>query len=169
MTYITYTHTGCPLGQLLVAATQHGICALYMGDTHDELKDKLLQAFLGSTLNRNDTALQHWVGTLIQYLNGQQQQLDIPVDMQGTDFQQRVWNALHTIPYGQTRSYSEIANQIQQPKAFRAVAHACGSNPVPLIIPCHRVVRSDGSLGGYGSGIERKQALLEMEKHAQII
>lgn len=165
MTQITFTFTDSPLGRLLVAATHNGVCTLYIGDNEATLETALTHTFADSMLIRDDAAMQHWVDILLQYLNGKRQHLDIPVDVQGTDFQQRVWDTLRTIPYGETRSYSEIANQIQHPKAVRAVANACGSNPVPLIIPCHRVVRSDGSLGGYGSGIERKQALLEMEKH----
>jgi AraC family transcriptional regulator, regulatory protein of adaptative response / methylated-DNA-[protein]-cysteine methyltransferase len=107
--------------------------------------------------------LSHWVDMLVSHLNGQQPHLDLPLDVQATAFQWRVWQELQSIPYGSTRSYSQVAKTLGQPKATRAVARACATNPVPLVVPCHRVVREDGNTGGYRWGLERKQQLLAQE------
>ena len=160
---IQYTIGDCPLGCLLVAATERGISAVNVGDSDTALEAALQKEYFAAKIHRNDANLKPWVGTLLRHLKGQQPHLDLPVDVQATAFQWRVWEALRKIPYGQTRSYSEIARAIGHPRATRAVARACATNPVPIVIPCHRVVRADGGLGGYGLGIERKQALLEQE------
>lgn len=160
---IRYTITDCVLGRLIVAATHNGICFVAMGDQDVYLKAALATTCLKQTYERNDVALYEWVGMLQRYCSGEETNLDIPLDIKGSSFQHRVWDALRTIPYGETRTYTDIARLINQPTAARAVANACGANPVSLIIPCHRVIRSDGTLGGYGSGIERKRALLDME------
>ncbi len=112
---------------------------------------------------RNDPRFEQWVSALLAYLSGSLPHLDLPLDVQATAFQRRVWDALQTIPYGMTRSYQDVADSIGQPEAVRAVAHACATNPVALVIPCHRVVRKDGSLGGYRWGLDRKRALLAQE------
>ncbi len=125
----------------------------------------LHQEYPAAQTRRDDEALGGWTQEIICSLEERRPQLDdLPVDVQGTEFQERVWRELRAIPYGSTRSYSEVARAIGQPAAVRAVAHACGANHVALVIPCHRVVREDGSLGGYKWGIERKKALLAQER-----
>ena len=162
-TTITYTITPCPLGYLLVAATPQGICAVRLGDSEAALTTTLVDEFSAATLQRSDDALLPWVSTIQDYLHGGHPQMDLPLDIRATAFQSRVWTALQQIPYGSTRSYSAVAEAIGQPTAVRAAARACATNPVALVIPCHRVVREDGSLGGYRWGIERKEALLAQE------
>ena len=166
-TAITYTITPCPLGYLLVAATPKGICAVRLGDSEAELTTTLVGEFSSATLLRSDETLLPWVSTMQDYLHGGHPQMDLPLDIRATAFQRRVWTALQQIPYGSTRSYSEVAEAIGQPTAARAVARACATNPVALVIPCHRVVREDGSLSGYRWGIERKEALLAQEAIAR--
>ncbi|HWE64762.1 MAG TPA: bifunctional DNA-binding transcriptional regulator/O6-methylguanine-DNA methyltransferase Ada [Chloroflexota bacterium] len=160
---IHYTTATSPLGWLLVAATERGICVVRFGESAADLEQALAREFSAATLERDDAALQPWVDALARYLDGRQPRLDLPLDVQATAFQSRVWEALRAIPYGSTRSYSQIARAIGQPTAARAVAQACASNPAALIIPCHRVVRDDGSLSGYRWGVERKRSLLARE------
>lgn len=161
---IHYTIVDCPLGRLLVAATDRGICAVSLGDDDTELEASLRREYPAAETHLDmSSTLTPWVRVLLRHLHGQQPHLDLPLDIQATAFQWRVWEELRKIPYGQTRSYSEVAAAIGQPKARRAVARACATNPVAIVIPCHRVIREDGSLSGYGGGIERKRALLEQE------
>lgn len=159
---VTYSVVPCPLGWLLVAATERGICAVRLGDRQADLEDTLAAEFGQADLRRDDAGLGEWVAAVLAYLGGTPS-LDLPLDVQATAFQQRVWEALRAIPYGSTRSYQDIAEAIGQPSAVRAVAHACATNPAALVIPCHRVVRKDGSLGGYRWGLARKRALLNQE------
>jgi AraC family transcriptional regulator of adaptative response/methylated-DNA-[protein]-cysteine methyltransferase len=161
---IRYTLTECHLGRLLLAATQRGVCALYLGDVDGPLEKELKREFQAATLVRDDEELKAWAGEVLKHLRGQQPHVDLPLDVQATAFQWRVWQELRAIPYGSTRTYQQIAEQLGQPTAARAVARACATNPVSVVIPCHRVVRGDGGLGGYRWGLERKQALLEREK-----
>ena len=161
---ISYTLVDCPLGRLLIAIAQRGMCALYLGNSDTELVAELLGEYPAAEFHRNDVDLSLWVSSLIDHLKCKQIHLDLPLDVQATAFQWRVWEELRAIPYGNTRSYSEIAQAIGHPKAVRAVARACATNPVSLVIPCHRVIREDGSLAGYRWGLERKQALLAQEK-----
>jgi AraC family transcriptional regulator, regulatory protein of adaptative response / methylated-DNA-[protein]-cysteine methyltransferase len=163
---IMYTTTASPLGSLLVAATERGLCTVRFGESVAELEQGLVREFPAATIRRDDAALRPWVDALVHYLDGRQPQLDLPLDVQATAFQSRVYEALRAIPYGSTRSYSQVAQAIGRPTAVRAVAHACATNPVALVIPCHRVVRDDGSLGGYRWGVERKRALLDQEAQA---
>ncbi len=162
---INYTVVDCPLGRLLVAATEKGICAISLGDTDTELEAALCTEYPAAEIAQDSDGvdLSRLVDPLISHLNGQQPHLDLPLDVQATAFQWRVWEELRTIPYGSTRSYSQVAQAMGEPKATRAVARACATNPVPLVIPCHRVVREDGDPGGYRWGRERKQRLLEQE------
>ncbi len=160
-TAITYATGNSSLGRLLVAATEHGICSVKAGSNDDDLLRSLRLEFPRARLSRGKKA-SNFLEALNEYLSGQEVRL--PVDLKGTNFQLRVWTALRDIPLGETRTYSEVAEMIGEPKAVRAVANACASNPVPLIIPCHRVIRKDGSLGGYGLGINRKKALLSTER-----
>lgn len=163
-TTITYAITPCPLGYLLVAATRQGICAVRLGDAEAELAATLADEFPAAQVERGDGDLDQWVASLLNYLSGMQPHLDLPLDVRATAFQRRVWSALQQIPYGSTRSYSEVAQAIGQPTATRVVARACATNPVAMVVPCHRVVREDGGLGGYRWGIERKKALLALEQ-----
>jgi AraC family transcriptional regulator of adaptative response/methylated-DNA-[protein]-cysteine methyltransferase len=161
---ITYTIAGCALGRLLVAATGRGLCAVRLGDSDAELESALAAEFRAAEIHRDAAALGEWVGTILRHLEGEQTSLDLPLDVRATAFQRRVWEELRRIPYGATRSYGDVARAVGQPSAVRAVARACASNPVALVTPCHRVVRGDGSLGGYRWGLERKRALLAAEQ-----
>lgn len=161
---IHYTIVPCPLGLLLVAATERGLCAITLGDTDDALTDGLKKEYPAANVTRDASGLDTAVEAIIRHLHGQEPHLDLPLDVQATAFQWRVWEALQAIPYGSTRSYSEIARAIGQPTAARAVAQACATNRVALAIPCHRVVRESGDLGGYRWGIERKRTLLAHEQ-----
>ncbi|MEP0909327.1 bifunctional DNA-binding transcriptional regulator/O6-methylguanine-DNA methyltransferase Ada [Leptolyngbya sp. GB1-A1] len=151
-------------GWLLVAATQQGLCSVRLGETALELEQELQQEFKAAQLQPDDPELQQWVQHLLDYLGGAQALPALPIDVQATAFQIRVWEALRAIPLGTTASYSDIAQQIGQPKSVRAVARACASNPIALVIPCHRVIQKGGGLSGYRWGIDRKQELLSLEK-----
>lgn len=161
--HVRYTVVNSPLGQLLVAATDKGLCSVRLGD-ETRLVSELENEFAGAKLTRDGAALDAEVTQILAYLEGKAPHLELPLDVQATAFQRQVWQALQTIPYGETRSYKEVAKAIGKPKAVRAVAGACAANPVALVVPCHRVVRSDGSLSGYRWGMKRKRALLEGEK-----
>ena len=159
-TRVTYAIGDCPIGRLLVASTAHGICTVNVGAHDEELVGALMREYPNGHVSKSeDFGLLDGVR---KHLRGQM--VKLPLDIRGTDFQLKVWTALQRIPLGETRSYSEVAKMIGEPKAVRAVANACASNPVPLIVPCHRVVRKDGSLGGYALGLSRKKALLSSER-----
>ena len=153
----------CSLGFLLVAATPKGLCSVALGDSEEQLIASLHQEFPVAEIQSDDPQLQTWTESLLAHLAGQKPQLDLPLDVKATAFQWRVWQILRSINYGDTRSYSQVAEMMGQPQAVRAVARACATNPVALVVPCHRVMRSDGSLGGFRWGLERKQALLAQE------
>jgi AraC family transcriptional regulator of adaptative response/methylated-DNA-[protein]-cysteine methyltransferase len=161
---IRYTVSPSPIGRILVAGTNRGVSAIYMGRSDNELTAMLRREYPEAQISRNPESVSRWVRPIVRHLAGRHPQLDLPLDIQGTVFQRRVWEALRRIPYGETRSYTDVARQLGQPKARRAVARACATNPVSLVIPCHRVIRGDGGLGGYGGGVERKQTLLATEK-----
>jgi len=163
---IAFSMTDSPLGSLLVAMTERGICSVEMGDAEAPLVERLKEEFPQADLTRNDQELKQALQAVLDYLNGWQPHIDLPLDIRVTAFQQRVLDELRRIPYGETRTYGEIAAAIGKPKAARAVGSACNKNPVPLIIPCHRVIGSTGSLTGYAFGLERKQILLNLEKDA---
>jgi len=148
------------LGRLLVATTSHGICSVNVGEDDAKLVEALKQEYPKARIVRSERAAR-FVRGLNRHLQGQA--VKLPLDIRGTDFQLRVWTALRLIPVGSTCSYSQVAAMIGEPRAARAVANACASNPVPLIIPCHRVIRNDGGIGGYGLGVPRKRALLAKE------
>ena len=145
----------------MVAATEHGICSVNVGSNDAELLAALRREYPKARLVKTDRA-ERFLEGINKHLRGQEARL--PLDIRGTEFQLKVWSALQRIPLGETRSYSEVAGMIGEPRAVRAVGNACASNPVPLIVPCHRVIREDGSLGGYGLGIKRKRTLLAAEK-----
>jgi AraC family transcriptional regulator of adaptative response/methylated-DNA-[protein]-cysteine methyltransferase len=160
---ISSTIVETPLGQLLIATTERGLCAVRLGDSAEALQTELQTEFPRAEIHRDDAQLQPAVEALVQYLNGHEVALNLPLDIQATAFQRRVWEALQAIPFGETRSYTDIATAIAQPSAVRAVARACAANPVALVIPCHRVICGDGSLSGYRWGLQRKAALLARE------
>lgn len=161
---IFYSVVDCPLGQLLVAVTDRGICKISLGDTVDDLIVDMEAEFELAERIRDDEGVGFWTEKIIGYLEGWQPDLDLPLDIRATAFQMKVWQKLQAIPVGETRTYSDIAEAIGQPTASRAVANACANNPVALVIPCHRIIRKDKSLGGYRWGLERKSAILEQEQ-----
>jgi AraC family transcriptional regulator, regulatory protein of adaptative response / methylated-DNA-[protein]-cysteine methyltransferase len=162
---IRYTCADSPLGRILIAATDKGICSIQFADSDEELEQGLKQEFPFAARRRDSEGMADLSANLMQHMRGLQPAPALPLDIQATAFQRRVWSYLQSIRFGETRSYSEIAKAIKQPTAVRAVAHACATNPVAIAIPCHRVVRSNGDLGGYRWGLERKKTLLEMETH----
>ncbi|MBK8022432.1 MAG: bifunctional DNA-binding transcriptional regulator/O6-methylguanine-DNA methyltransferase Ada [Chloroflexi bacterium] len=161
---IAFATARCPFGVLLVGMTERGICAVKLGDTSDALIADLQAEFPAAQLCEDPEALHPMLTAINRYLNGETPHLDLPLDIQATAFQRRVWEALRQIPYGETRTYAEIARAIDAPKAARAVGNACADNQTALIIPCHRVVRGDGVIGHYRWGSDRKKRLLAMEK-----
>ena len=165
---IRYTCTDSPLGRLLVAATDKGICAIQFASSDGELEQGLKHEFPFAVRRRDDEGLRGWKNDLLRQMQGQKLNSALPLDIQATAFQRRVWAHLQSIPFGATRSYQQVAKAIRHPAATRAVARACATNPVAVAIPCHRVVRSNGEMGGYRWGLERKQALLKMEEQSSV-
>lgn len=163
---ITYTIVDSRLGKLMVAATEKGICAVSFGDNADELKGELEKEFFAASIENNDATLKDAVIAILKSLDGEKTILTLPLDLHASAFQMRVWSELRKIPYGETRSYGQIAEKLCNPKAVRAVARACATNPVALVNPCHRVIAGDGKLSGYKWGIERKAKLLTFEKES---
>lgn len=153
----------CSLGYALVAATSKGICAILLGDDVQRLERELRARFPNATIDAGDAAFDRLVATVVAFVESPDRGWRLPLDVRGTAFQQRVWEALRRVPPGSTTSYSELARRIGSPSAVRAVAQACAANPVAVAIPCHRVLRSDGSLSGYRWGVARKRALLQRE------
>lgn len=154
----------CSLGSILVARSQRGICAILLGDEPDRLARELQDQFPKAELIGGDPDFEQWVAQVVGFIETPSIGLRLPLDVRGTVFQQRVWQALREIPPGATASYRQIAERIGAPKAVRAVAQACASNHIAVAIPCHRVVRHDGTLSGYRWGVERKRELLQREK-----
>lgn len=163
-TEISYAITRSPLGRLLVAATRRGVCAVKLGSSEATLTADLRREFPAAIISRNSGALKGPVDALLRQLKGEEPHGALPLDVRGTAFQRRVWQHLKTIPEGRTASYGEIARALGRPKGARAVARACATNPVAIIVPCHRVVRAGGGLGGYRWGVERKRTLLKRER-----
>ena len=163
---IRYTCADSPLGRMLIAATERGICAIQFARTDDELLAGLKREFPFAVRKPDGGGLQSWVAALLRHMRGQDLDSSLPLDIRATAFQRRVWTYLQSIPFGATRSYGQVAQAIGRPSAARAVARACATNPVAVAIPCHRVVREDGSTGGYRWGIERKKTLLKIEQAA---
>jgi AraC family transcriptional regulator of adaptative response/methylated-DNA-[protein]-cysteine methyltransferase len=156
----------CSLGAILVARSKKGICAITLGDNPDELVRDLQDRFPNANLIGADRGFERLVAQVVGFVEAPRIGLDLPLDVRGTAFQQRVWQALRGIPAGKTASYAEVARRIGKPKAVRAVAQACGANKIAVAIPCHRVVKNDGVLSGYRWGVERKRALIEKEAKA---
>lgn len=161
---IRFTVAPSPLGRLLVAATERGVCAVTLGDTDEGLEEALRREYPDARVERAEEGLDEWVASVLRHLEGEEPALSLPLDVRATAFQWRVWKALREIPRGATRSYGEVAASLGMPSGARAVARACASNRVALVIPCHRVVREDGGMGGYRWGIERKEELLRRER-----
>ena len=161
---IGYSIVNSPLGRLLVGGTNRGVCAVAIGSSDDELRRGLEREYPRATIARDGARLEPWTKEILAQVAGRAPSLDLPIDVQATAFQWRVWNELLAIPRGQTRSYTDVAVAIGRPRAARAVARACATNPVALAIPCHRVVPAGGGVGGYRWGPARKRALLTSER-----
>lgn len=162
---IHYTIVDSPLGRLLVAGTEKGICSVCIGEIDAELEAALRKEYPAAEIEPDSSSiLSAWVCDLLHHLQGQQPHLALPIDVQASAFQWRVWRELQAIPYGETRSYGEIARALGDARKARAVAQACATNPVAIVIPCHRVVRENGATGGYRWGSQRKQQLLQREQ-----
>ncbi len=161
---IRYGVVPCTLGRLLVGATDRGVCSVMLGDSDRALEADLKREFPAATIERDDAAVRSWADVIVRSVEGTNSAASIPLDLQGTAFQMRVWKALQAIPYGATRSYSELAAAIGKPSAARAVARACATNRVAVVVPCHRIVPSSGGTGGYRWGPDRKRQLLKAEQ-----
>ncbi len=161
---ISFAVADCYLGKMLVARTEKGVCSVTFGDTNDFLEGKLHEEFPNAEITENKANLKEFVEEILQHLSGKNKLIDLPMDLQATAFQMQVWELLRKIPFGETLSYKQVAEKLGNPKAVRAVARACATNRVAVVIPCHRVIGSDGSLSGYRWGIERKEKLIDMEK-----
>lgn len=151
------------IGWVLVAGTGRGPCAIALGESREALIDSLEARFAGAEPREGDPDTARWLSRVTEWILSPRRRLDLPLDIRGTAFQRSVWRELCRIPAGTTASYGEVARRIGKPGSARAVARACASNPLALAVPCHRVIRSDGELGGYGGGVGRKRALLERE------
>jgi AraC family transcriptional regulator of adaptative response/methylated-DNA-[protein]-cysteine methyltransferase len=163
---IGYTIAKSPLGKVLVAATERGVSAVYLGDAENTMTADLREEYPRAEIAPATDSFQRWVREIVQRIEGKPARLELPLDLQATAFQRRVWQELQRIPRGKTRTYSEVARSLGQPKAVRAVARACATNPVSIVVPCHRVIREGGALAGYRWGLSRKQQLLEQERAA---
>lgn len=163
---IEYTIAKSPIGKVLVAATERGVSAVYLGDAQNKLVAELHEEYPRAEISPATGSVQRWVREIIQRIEGKPAQVDLPLDLQATAFQRRVWQELQRIPRGTTRTYSQVARALGRPKAVRAVARACATNPVSVVVPCHRVIREDGNLAGYRWGITRKERLLATERAA---
>jgi len=160
---IAFTTRESPLGRLVIATTRRGVCRIALGDDDAELEKKLRAEFPAADIARDDAALAPVVDEVLRRIDGDVPAAELPVDVRGTAFQQRVWRELRRIPRGETRSYGEVAAAVGAPGGARAVGQACGSNPVAIVVPCHRVVGAGGGLGGYAWGLDAKRSLLERE------
>lgn len=160
---ISYTITASTFGYMLVAATERGVSAISFGAKERGLEEGLHAEYPAAEIVRDDTAMRRWVTDVLRSVEEGVEQPQLPLDIRATAFRRRVWDALRSIPRGETRSYSDIARQVGSPKAARAVGNACHVNPIPIIVPCHRVVAEGGGLGGYAYGLEMKKKLLKRE------
>jgi AraC family transcriptional regulator of adaptative response/methylated-DNA-[protein]-cysteine methyltransferase len=164
---IRYAVVNSPLGRVLLAATDAGVCAVRFGENDAEMLRELEREYPRARIERDANSLAAWARQVTAHIAGYSRSLELPLDIRATAFQRKVWEALRNIPLGETRSYGELARAIGDPKALRAVARACATNPVAVVIPCHRAVAKDGKLAGYRWGTERKRALLESESAAR--
>src|SRR2546425_1321826 len=161
---IRYSIIDCPLGRLLVAATERGVCGVCIGDSDAFVERSLAEDYPSAILYRNDEQVKEWTAAFANYFAGDHLALNVPMDVKATAFQSRVWKIIQSLPFGKTTTYGKIAKELGEPKASRAVARACATNPVALVIPCHRVIGKDGNLRGYRWGKRRKQTLLKLEQ-----
>ena len=161
---ITYSIANSSIGKVLVAGTERGVSAVYLGNGNNELVAALRKEYPRAEISAAADAHQKWVKEIVQRIGGEKPHMELPLDLQATAFQRRVWQELQRIPRGSTRTYSQVAKAVGNPKAVRAVARACATNPVSIVVPCHRVIREDGSLAGYRWGLNRKEQLLSQEK-----
>jgi AraC family transcriptional regulator, regulatory protein of adaptative response / methylated-DNA-[protein]-cysteine methyltransferase len=161
---IGYTIAKSPLGKVLVAATERGVSAVYLGDAENTMIAELREEYPQAEIAPATDSFRRWVSEIVQRIEGKQPRMELPLDLQATAFQRRVWQELQRIPRGRTRTYSQVARSLGQPKAVRAVARACATNPVSVVVPCHRVIREDGALAGYRWGLSRKEQLLAQER-----
>jgi AraC family transcriptional regulator of adaptative response/methylated-DNA-[protein]-cysteine methyltransferase len=162
---IKYTTAKSSLGEVLVAATERGVSAVYLGDATAKLAGELREEYPRAEIVAEKGGFSEWVEEIVARVEGNAPHHELPLDLQATAFQRRVWQELQRIPRGATRTYSQVAKALGKPSAVRAVARACATNPVSIVVPCHRVVRTDGNLAGYRWGISRKQTLLERERN----
>jgi AraC family transcriptional regulator, regulatory protein of adaptative response / methylated-DNA-[protein]-cysteine methyltransferase len=163
---IGYIIARSPLGKVLVAATERGVSAVYLGDRENTMIAELRKEYPRAEIAPGADSFRRWVSEIVQRIEGKQPRMELPLDLQATAFQRRVWQELQRIPRGRTRTYSQVARSLGRPKAVRAVARACATNPVSVVVPCHRVVREDGALAGYRWGLSRKEQLLAQERAA---
>ncbi len=163
---ITYSIAKSPLGKVLVGATEKGVSAVYLGDSNEKMVAELRQEYPRAEIAAATQSHARWIQEIVERIGGGQANLEVPLDLQATAFQRRVWQELQKIPRGSTRTYSQVARSMGNPKAVRAVARACAMNPVSIVVPCHRVIREDGKLAGYRWGLGRKEELLAQEQEA---
>lgn len=163
---IGYTIAKSPLGKVLVAATERGVSAVYLGDADGAMIAELREEYPRAEIAQAADSYQRWVREIVERIEGKRPRVELPLDLQATAFQRRVWQELQKIPRGRTRTYSQVARALGKPKAVRAVARACATNPVSIVVPCHRVIREDGTLAGYRWGLSRKEQLLAQERAA---
>ena len=164
---IGYAIAKSSLGKILVGATERGISAVYLGDADAKLLDELRDEYPQAEISAGGDSFEQWVKEIVQRVEGNPPRLELPLDLQATAFQRRVWQELQRIPRGTTRTYTQVARALGSPKSVRAVARACATNPVSIVVPCHRVIREDGSLAGYRWGLSRKEQLLAQERSAE--
>jgi AraC family transcriptional regulator, regulatory protein of adaptative response / methylated-DNA-[protein]-cysteine methyltransferase len=161
---IKYAIAPSPLGKVLVGSTERGVSAVYLGDSEPSLVSELREEYPRAEIGMAKSFFQRWVREVVSRIEGNQPGMELPLDLQATAFQRRVWQELQKIPLGKTRTYTQVARSLGQPTAVRAVARACARNPVSIVVPCHRVIRGDGSLAGYRWGLSRKEQLLATER-----
>jgi len=161
---IKYTMAKSSLGEVLVAATERGVSAVYLGDSDAKLASELRREYPRAEISAENGAFSEWVEEVLARVEGSAPRRELPLDLRATAFQRRVWQELQKIPRGTTRTYSQVARAVGKSSAVRAVARACATNPVSIVVPCHRVVRADGSLAGYRWGLGRKEQLLRRER-----
>ena len=163
---IGYSIAKSGLGKVLVAATERGVSAVYLGDAEAGLLKELREEYPRAEISAAADSFEKWVGEIVARVEGKPPRVELPLDLQATAFQRRVWQELQRIPRGTTRTYTQVAKALGKPNAVRAVARACATNPVSIVVPCHRVIREDGSLAGYRWGLSRKEQLLATERAA---
>jgi AraC family transcriptional regulator of adaptative response/methylated-DNA-[protein]-cysteine methyltransferase len=163
---IGYAVTNSALGSILVAATSRGVSAVYLGDSEAKLVQELRDEYPRAQISPADNSFERWVKEIVHRVDGKPPRVELPLDLQATAFQRRVWQELQQIPRGTTKTYTQVARALGNPKAVRAVARACATNPVSIVVPCHRVIRQDGNLAGYRWGLGRKESLLAKERAA---